>query len=111
MTSLLFALTIGATSTFAQIIAEADRFGHGEDSIQCLQNISLYQDHVKTKNFREAYGPWKAVFYKHPAARIDMYSVGADILRALIKEETDPAKRDELVEELFREYIKNNRWV
>ena len=104
MTSLLFALTIGATSTFAQIIAEADRFGHGEDSIQCLQNISLYQDHVKTKNFREAYGPWKAVFYKHPAARIDMYSVGADILRALIKEETDPAKRDELVEELMKTY-------
>lgn len=49
MKTFLFALAIGATSASAQTIAEADRFGHGEDSIKCLQNISLYQEHVKTK--------------------------------------------------------------
>ena len=70
MTTLLFAFAIGATSAFAQEIAAADRFGHGQDSIECLQNISMYSEHVKAKNYAEAYGPWKAVFYKHPAARI-----------------------------------------
>ena len=96
MKTFLFALAIGATSASAQTIAEADRFGHGEDSIKCLQNISLYQEHVKTKNYAEAYEPWKAVFYNHPAARIDMYSVGADILEALIKAETDETKKSAL---------------
>lgn len=104
MTTFLLALAMGTTSTFAQQIAEADRFGHGEDSIKCLQNISMYSEHVKAKNYAEAYGPWKAVFYKHPAARIDMYSIGADILRALIKEETDATKKDSLVQELLNIY-------
>lgn len=100
--ALLFALSIGATSVSAQEIAAADRFGHGQDSIECLQNISMYSEHFKAKNYAEAYEPWKAVFYKHPAARIDMYSIGADILKALIKAEKDEAKRNALVDELMQ---------
>lgn len=111
MTTLLFALSIGAASTFAQQIAEADRFGHGEDSLRCLQNISMYSEHVKTKNYAEAYEPWKEVFYKHPAARIDMYSVGADILRALIKAETDAAKKTTLVGELLGIYDRHIEYL
>ena len=111
MTTFLFALAIGATSSFAQQIAEADRFGHGEDSIRCLQSISMYSEHVKTKNFAEAYEPWKEVFYKHPAARIDMYSIGADILHALIKAETDATKRDALVQELMGIYDRHIEYL
>lgn len=111
MKTFLFALAIGATSASAQTIAEADRFGHGEDSIKCLQNISLYQEHVKTKNYAEAYEPWKAVFYNHPAARIDMYSVGADILEALIKAETDETKKSALVQELLGTYDRHIEYL
>ena len=52
--ALLFALSIGATSVSAQEIAAADRFGHGQDSIECLQNISMYSEHFKAKNYAEA---------------------------------------------------------
>lgn len=103
-TTLLVALLVGATSAFAQSaprIGLADRYGHGEDSVKCLQNISLYSEHVKTKNYAEAYQPWKEVFYKHPVARFSMYSDGAIILRELIKVEKDAAKRTELVNELL----------
>lgn len=103
MTTLLFALTVGATSSFAQIARE-DRFGHGQDSIECLSNISLYNEHVKTKNYAEAYEPWKKVFTKHPAARNDMYDYGVDILRWKIKNEADAAKKTELVNELLGIY-------
>lgn len=103
MTTLLFALTMGATSSFAQI-AKEDRFGHGQDSINCLQNISLYNEHVKTNNFAEAYGPWKEVYTKHPAARNDLYDNGAKILRWMIGQEKDAAKRAALVEELLATY-------
>ena len=34
--------------------------------------------------------------------RIDMYSIGADILKALIKAEKDEAKRNALVDELMQ---------
>lgn len=111
MTSLLFAFSVGATSISAQTIAESDRFGHGEDSIKCLQNISLYQEHIKTKNYAEAYEPWKEVFYKHPAARIDMYSIGADILHALIKAEADATKKEALVQELMGTYDRHIEYL
>lgn len=111
MTTLLFALAVGATSSFAQQIAETDRFGHGEDSLKCLQNISLYQEHMKTNNFAEAYQPWKEVFYNHPAARIDMYSIGAKILRALIKAETDATKKEALVQELLGTYDRHIEYL
>ena len=111
MKSLLLALAIGATSTSAQTIADADRFGHGEDSLKCLQNISLYTEHVKTKNYSEAYEAWKDVFYKHPAARIDMYSVGAEILQALIKAETDATKKAALIEEMLGTYDRHVEYL
>lgn len=100
MTTLLFALSVGATSSFAQI-AKEDRFGHGQDSIDCLANISLYTEHYKTKNYAEAYEPWKKVFYKHPSARHSMYADGATILRELIKAEADATKKDALADELL----------
>lgn len=103
LTTLLFALTVGTTSSFAQI-AKEDRFGHGQDSITCLQNISLYNEHVKTNNFAEAYGPWKEVYTKHPAARNDLYDNGAKILQWMIGNEKDATKRAALVEELLATY-------
>ncbi|MBR4845930.1 MAG: hypothetical protein IKU98_05875 [Bacteroidaceae bacterium] len=109
--ALLFALTIGATGSYAQQIAKEDRFGHGEDSIKCLQNISMYTDHIKTKNYAEAYEPWKDVFYNHPAARINMYDDGATILRALIKAETDATKKEALVQELLGTYDRHVEYL
>ena len=53
----LMALT--ATMAFAQKgVEDGSRFGHGQDSINCLNNISIYSEYVKTNNFEEAYEPW-----------------------------------------------------
>lgn len=103
-TTLLFALSLGVTSTFAQTIRVEDRFGHGEDSIKCLTNISVYSEYVKTKNYAEAYEPWKVVYTNWPAARNDTYDKGAEILHWKIDNEKDPAKRTELVADLMALY-------
>ena len=48
----LFVLSLGTTASFAQTGAsDGSRFGHGEDSIRCLKNISIYTEYVKTNNF------------------------------------------------------------
>ena len=58
MFTMLCALTLGATATFAQKGVEAgSRFGHGADSVRCLKNISIYTAYVKTDNFKDAYQP------------------------------------------------------
>ena len=96
MVTALFALSLSATAVFAQKgVEDGSRYGHGQDSINCLQNISIYTEYVKTNNFQDAYTPWKAVFDETPWAQVGTYTNGAKILRALIAVEKDGAKQKE----------------
>ena len=93
---MLFALSLSATAVFAQKgVEDGSRFGHGQDSLNCLKNISIYTEYVKTNNFKDAFNPWKAVFDEAPLAQVGTYTNGAKILRALIATEKDGAKQKE----------------
>ena len=102
MFTMLFALSVGATATFAQKgVEDGSRFGHGQDSIRCLQNISIYTEYVKTENFKDAYTPWKAVFTEAPFAQVGTYTNGAKILRALIASSKDGKQQKAYLDELM----------
>ena len=102
ITTLLFALSL-STAVFAQKgVEDGSRFGHGEDSLNCLKNISIYTEYVKTNNFQDAFTPWKAVFDETPWAQISTYTNGAKILRGLIAAEKDGAKQKEFFAELLK---------
>ena len=80
MVTALFVLSLGTTASFAQTGAsDGSRFGHGEDSIRCLKNISIYTEYVKTNNFKDAYTPWMSVF--------NILSVNTDIFHRLLRHE------------------------
>ena len=79
----LFALT--ASAAMAQKgVEDGSRFGHGQDSIDCLNNISLYSENLKTKNYADAYTYWKKVFADAPVSRHSLYTDGVTILKNLI---------------------------
>lgn len=102
MFTMLCALSLGTTATFAQKgVEDGSRFGHGEDSIRCLQNISIYTEYVKTDNFKDAYTPWKAVFTEAPFAQVGTYTNGAKILRGLIQRTKDAAQQKAYLDELM----------
>ena len=102
MFTMLFALSVGATATFAQKgVEDGSRFGHGQDSIRCLQNISIYTEYVKTENFKDAYTPWKAVFTEAPFAQVGTYTNGAKILRALIASSKDGKQQKAYLDNCF----------
>ncbi|MGL5938619.1 MAG: tetratricopeptide repeat protein [Phocaeicola sp.] len=101
----LLTLSMGATAAFAQTGAQSGtRYGHGEDSIKCLRNISIYTEYVKTNNFSDAYSPWKSVFEEAPVAQAGTYTNGARILRWLIANEKDATKKNAYFEELMKVY-------
>jgi len=100
---MLFALSLSATAVFAQKgVEDGSQYGHGEDSLRCLQNMSVYQEYVKTNNWKDAYGPWKSVFTETPWVRVSIYTNGAKILRNLIATEKDGAKQKQYFEELIK---------
>ena len=101
MFTMLCALSLGTTAVFAQKgVEDGSRFGHGEDSLRCLQNISIYSEYVKTDNFTDAYKPWMAVFTEAPLAQVSTYTNGAKILRALIASSKDGAQQKKYLDGL-----------
>ncbi|MBQ5663865.1 MAG: hypothetical protein IIV19_05490, partial [Bacteroidaceae bacterium] len=93
---LLIVSLLAAVGTFAQNgITNAYRFGQGEDSIKCINAISVYSVNLQNKSYAEAYPHWKEVFTNYPVARVDTYTKGEQLLKALIAATTDEAKKAE----------------
>ena len=99
----LFALT--ATATMAQKgVEDGSRFGHGQDSIDCLNNISLYSENLKTKNYPDAYTYWQKVFADAPVSRHSLYTDGVTILKNLIAGTKVLEERKAYADEMMKVY-------
>lgn len=61
-----------------------DRIGHGQDSIEVRQNVSMMLENYKQKNWNDAYENFKFVLEKAPFARLDTYTRGVTILENLV---------------------------
>lgn len=108
----LFAAMAAAVPSFAQYQGTSlhDRIGHGQDSINNLNNISLFQEAYKAKNGQEAYEPWKSCINSAPLALASLYTQGAPMLANLIVAAPDVATKKKYFDDLMNMYdlrIKN----
>ena len=113
MKKLIFALfvLVAASASAQNGVTNEFRFGQGEDSIRCLEAISITNINVKNKDFSTAYESWKTVFTEFPVARVDTYTNGIRILNELIKTESDPAKKEEYIKELMLVYDNQIKYI
>ena len=86
---LLFAIASLGASAQINGIDNDNRFGTGQDSINCLEKITICDINVQNKDFATAYEAWKELFTKYPVARVSIYTNGEKILKGLISKETD----------------------
>lgn len=108
----LIVLALGATNTFAQKgVVDGSKFGHGQDSLNCLKNISIYTEYVKTSNFKDAYPAWKQVFTDAPIAQASIYTNGVKIIGGLIQQEKDATKKAAYVKELLGVYDQRIKYL
>ena len=75
-----------------------------EDSVQCIESLSLYGEFVKQKNYVDALPGWKTACTVCPQSRKSLYINGVKMYRAFIKAEKDEARRAELVDTLYQIY-------
>ena len=109
---LLIVSLLAGVCAFAQNgITNPHRFGQGEDSVKCVQAISLYSVNLKNKNYDVAYENWKTVFNNYPVARVDTYTNGEKLLKALIAATTDEAKKAAYVNELMALYDQQIKYI
>ena len=69
-------------------------FGFAQQDEECMLNLTLMNDYVKSKKYDEAYEPWMSVRNKCPKFSYAIYAYGEKILKYKIKKSTDQAKLD-----------------
>ena len=113
MKRLIFAfLVLVATSASAQNgITNEFRFGQGEDSVRCIETITIVNVNLNNKDYATAYESWKTIFNEFPVARVDTYTNGVKLLTELIKKESDPAKKEAYIQELLSIYDQEIKYI
>ncbi len=102
---------VAMTANAQNGVSNPYRFGQGEDSTRCIQNISIMNSNVKNNDYEVAYRSWKVLFDEFPVARVDTYTNGIKILNAFIKKETDPQKKEEYIDQLMAVYDQQIKYI
>jgi tetratricopeptide (TPR) repeat protein len=78
---------------------------YGADSATCVQNISLYREFYKQKNYKDATPHWRAILLECPASTEYMYADGVTLVKLMMQEnQKDKPKFSALVDTLMMVY-------
>ncbi len=80
---------------------------HAQDNQQCLQNLSIFAENAKVKNYSAAYEPWMSVRNECPKLNMAIYSYGERILKDRLKNATpaDKASAEQALLSLYDDWI------
>ncbi len=108
---LAFIALAAMTANAQNGVSNPNRFGQGEDSVRCIQSISIMNTNVKNKEYKIAYDAWKVLFDEFPVARVDTYTNGIKILNDFISNEADPQKKEAYIDELMSIYDQQIKYL
>jgi tetratricopeptide (TPR) repeat protein len=79
---------------------DGSRYGHGEDSVRCIKNLSLYREYIKHGDYDMCLGPWRVVFDECPLSTKNIYIDGAKMFNEFVDKEEDPDRKAILMDSL-----------
>lgn len=79
-----------------------------QDSQDCAQNLSIFAENAKVKNYEAAYEPWSNVRNECPDLNIAIYAYGERILKNRLKngQESEKIERQTALLELYDDWVK-----
>lgn len=101
---LMLAVLFGGSQLHAQGIEPKCEQKWGTDSVKTIENISVYREYFKQKNYDAAYQAWLAVFGDAPCAREQTHVDGVAMYKHFISIEKDAARKKALIDTLFMIY-------
>lgn len=95
-------ILVGMLAMAGVLSVQAQKYGATpEDSISCLQNLTIYQQFYQQKNYAEAYVAWKKVLSLCPGTSKNNFIRGSGILKNMISKEKDATLRAGYIDELI----------
>ncbi len=83
---------------------DGSKYGQGQDSINCLMNLSLYREFFKHNNYNDAIGPWRQAFDECPASSEGMYVDGVKMYKKFLSGQKNPELANALVDTIMLIY-------
>lgn len=102
LTLALFGLT--ALSHAQKGVEDGSRYGHGEDSIRCVRNLTLYREALKQRDYDRALPMWKIPFDECPRASKNIYLDGVRIYRRILDNAPDEISAQHALDTLMLIY-------
>ena len=72
---------------------------YGDNEMLCKENLSIFREYYKQKNYSDALKPWRWTFNNCPAASGNIYKNGPKIIKAKIK--TDEINKQAYIDTLL----------
>lgn len=85
-------------------VEDGSKYGHGEDSINCIKNLSLYREYARQNAYKDARPFWRKVFRDCPRSSKNIYIDGVKMYRSFIEEEQNPENQGALIDTLMMIY-------
>lgn len=104
LTVLLGVFIFGTSITNAQDPSVKDEPKYGatpEDSLKCIENLSVYGEYYKQKLYKEAYIPWKYVMLNCPKASKNTFIRGEKLVEDKLNDIKDKEAKAKLVDTLM----------
>ena len=70
---------------FIFLSVSAQQGKYGDDEQKCKENLSMFREYYKQKNYIDAYSPWIWTFINCPQASQNIYKNGPKIIKQKIK--------------------------
>jgi len=110
--SLGLSVTTVATGQTGKMTIPTSEFKYGNDSVKCVENLSLYRESYKqwkasdykSPSVTHAYKYWKKVFAECPSASENIYVDGVKMLDYYINKTNDPQKKQVLIDSMMLVY-------
>ena len=83
---------------------------YGLDTLQCEENLTIYNEFYKQKSYESALKAWFYLFINSPMRIKNIYIHGATMYKSFIKNETDSVKREILIDNLLKIYDQRNMY-
>ena len=91
-----FLVLVGSVLVVFSVSAQAK---YGADEQKCKENLSMYREYYKQKNYDDAYNPWRWAYMNCPAASGNIFKNAPKILKAKMK--ADKANKSAYVDTLM----------
>ena len=102
----IFLALMFSTASGQKGVEDGSKYGHGEDSIRCVRNLSISHDFVRQRNYITALPYWRVVFDECPLCSRNIYLDGVKIYKHLLDETSDDQEISSLLDTLMLIYDK-----